>query len=128
MLHIHRSPSGLWKLADEPEPTAQSGPADEVSEAADRDAVRVYLTEIARTPVLTAKAERALCADIEAAHVALAAAVLALPTSASRIDALAAAERRGATEDGLLQSPEGRQLRPEEITQAMARLARARRL
>ena len=79
-------------------------------------------------PLLTPKAERALCGEIETAHAALAAALLAVPAAALRVDALAAAVRRGSTEEGLLQSPEGRELRPEEITRALDRLHQARRL
>jgi RNA polymerase primary sigma factor len=103
-------------------------PAEDASEAGEIDSVNVYLREIGRVPLLTGKAERALCVEIEAAHAALAAALLAVPTMATRVNALAAAVPGDSTGEGLLQSREGRELRPDEITEALARLTRARRI
>jgi len=128
MLAIERPPSELWDFAEEPDRMSRVRSREHAKEAGENDSVRAYLREIGRVPLLTAKAERALCADIEATHTALAAALLAVPAAASRVDELAAAVRRGSTEAALLQSPAGRELRSEEITEGLARLDRAQRL
>lgn len=72
------------------------------------DGIHAYLAQIGRVPLLTPCEERALCADIEKARAALAAALLAHPSSAARLAGLCAAVRLGAaTTDELLQSAEG---------------------
>jgi DNA-directed RNA polymerase sigma subunit (sigma70/sigma32) len=79
-------------------------------------------------PLLTAREERALCADIEKARAALAAALLAHPSSAAHFAGLCAAVRIGAaTTDELLQSAEGGSLSANEIAQALHHLDRAAR-
>ncbi|HEY1304324.1 MAG TPA: sigma-70 family RNA polymerase sigma factor [Vicinamibacterales bacterium] len=128
MVDIERSPSELWDFAEEPDSTGPLRPAEDASEAGAIDTVNRYLREIGRVPLLTGEAERALCGEIEAAHAALAAALLAVPSAAVRVAVLSSAQRRDPTDVSLLQSPEGRELRPEEITDALARLARARRI
>ncbi|MBI3047640.1 MAG: sigma-70 family RNA polymerase sigma factor [Acidobacteria bacterium] len=92
----------------------------------DADAVRAYFRDIARIPVLTPREERALCARIERAEWALAAAVLAIPRAASRLTALASAVRQGTVgPEALFQSPDGRPLSAAEVDTALAALARA---
>ena len=121
------SPGRPWDFAEEPDWTRPPRER-EAAEAAEVDAVRLYFQQIARVPLLKAREERALCEQIEAAHAALAAALLGVPSASRRVAKLAAAVRADpSTSDGLLQSPEGRPLRPREIAQAVDGLARARR-
>jgi RNA polymerase primary sigma factor len=118
----------LWDFAEEPDWTRPSREPEAAAEAAEVDDVRLYFRQIGRVPLLKPQEERALCQDIETAHASLAAALLAVPSAAARVAELADAIRRGrAVPDGLLQSPEGRPLRPGEIARALAGLARARR-
>ncbi|HEY7186820.1 MAG TPA: sigma-70 family RNA polymerase sigma factor [Vicinamibacterales bacterium] len=98
MLDIDRAPSELGDFAEGPDWTEPSRPVEDASEAGEKDSVHVYLKEIGRVPLLTAAHERALCAEIEAAQAALAAALFAVPTAASRVDELVADEGRGSTE------------------------------
>jgi RNA polymerase primary sigma factor len=92
------------------------------------DAIRLYFQQIARVPLLKPREERALCEQIETAHAAVAAALLAVPSAVQRFAELSDAARRGVSvPDGLLQSPDGRPLRRREIALALAGLARARR-
>ena len=58
---------------------------DEASSVDEVDTVRAYLRQIAKVPLLTPRDERALCEQIEAANVALTAAVLVEPTVTSRV-------------------------------------------
>ncbi len=116
--------------AEEPDVLRVEREEDEArpEEAADVDAVRVYLQQIARVPLLKPREELQLCQRIEARQRAVAAALLAVPSSGKHLSALATAVRSGATlPDGLLQSPEGRALRKPEVTQGLAGLTRARR-
>ena len=94
--------------------------------AAETDAVRAYLRQIARVPLLTTQEERQLCEQIETARVALAAALLAAPSPRHRISALAKEVLGGTVEsDVLLEAPDGRELRSEERADAANLLALA---
>ena len=96
---------------------------------AESDLVRAYFKQIARVPLLKRAEERRLCEQIETAQRALAASLLSVPDAAHPLAELAAAVKRGtAVPDDLLQSHEGRPLRPREIADALAGFARARRL
>jgi RNA polymerase sigma factor (sigma-70 family) len=92
------------------------------------DAVRAYLVQIGRVPLLTASEERELCRRLERGHAALAAALLAESSSRGAVTALSAAIRLGTSSpDDLLQSPEGGSLSAIEVDKAIGRLGRASR-
>jgi RNA polymerase primary sigma factor len=123
-MNVELMPEGQWTGDEPPElfpPQADAG-------GAEGDAIGAYLRQIARTPLLTAAEERALCQEIEAAQRALTSAVLALPATARRIAEVAAAIRAGTTPVAdLLQSPEGVPLTRAEVAAALARLIRPTR-
>ena len=115
------TPSEPLDVAEETDATDRNS-----ATTTERDTVRAYLVQIARVPLLTPSEERALCAQIEAARAAVAAALLADPHLARRLAGLAAAVRSGAaTPDDLLQSPDGGVLGATEIAQALQHLDRA---
>ena len=91
---------------------------------ADIDAERLYFHQIGRVSLLKPREEYALCQRIEAARSAVAAALLAVPEGASRIEQAAL---RGGADDvaSLLLSPEGRPLQKAEIAAALSHLAQA---
>jgi RNA polymerase primary sigma factor len=91
---------------------------------ADIDAERLYFHQIGRVSLLKPREEYALCQRIEAARSAVAAALLAVPEGASRIEQAAL---RGGADDvaSLLLSPEGRPLQKAEIADALSHLAQA---
>jgi len=116
-----------WEAAEEPDFTVAPDVRD-TELGGDADAVRFYLQQIGRVPLLKAREEVALCQQIEAAQHRLAAALLAVPPAARQIGDLSIAVRKGTSDaDGLLQSPEGRPLKPLEVTAALDVLGRARR-
>ncbi len=83
--------------------------------------------DVGRIPLLKPRDEYALCAQIEAADLELAAALLAVPTAARQVAELSAAVGRGASvPDSLLQCPEGGVLGKREMSAAIAGLTRAR--
>ena len=83
------------------------------------DIVRHYLQQIGRVPLLKAAEERDLCARIEAAQHALAAALLAEPETRHRMEELFDAVRsKRVRADELLQSREGRPLLPRDVARA----------
>jgi RNA polymerase primary sigma factor len=92
---------------------------------ADIDAERLYFHQIGRVALLRPREEYELCQQIEAARSAVAAALLAVPQGASRIEQASA--RPGGADDvaSLLLSPEGRPLHKAEIADALRHLARA---
>jgi RNA polymerase primary sigma factor len=94
---------------------------------ADMDAERLYFHQIGRVSLLKPREEYALCQRIEAARSAVAAALLAVPEAASRIEQVSAL--RGGADDvaSLLLSPEGRPLHKAEIADALNHLAQAMR-
>jgi RNA polymerase primary sigma factor len=113
---------------DVEEPDATDRRRESAAVPADSDGVRLYFDQIGRVALLRATEERALCARIETARHALAAAVMAVPAGRRRIAALAAAVRAGAAPpDRLFESPEGRVLGSSDITAALATLAGAQR-
>ncbi len=117
------SPSEPEDVVEGPGVSARSS-----STTTDGDAIRPYLVQIARVPLLTPSEERTLCAQIEQARAALAAALLAEAGSAGRLAGLSAAVRTGvAGADDLLQSPDGCPLRADEIATALRHLDRAAR-
>jgi RNA polymerase primary sigma factor len=96
--------------------------------ATDGDAVRAYLLQIGRVPLLAPSEERELCRHLEVGHASLAAALLAESSSRAVVAELSAAIRRGtASHDDLLQSPEGGSLSATDVDMALARLRRASR-
>jgi RNA polymerase primary sigma factor len=96
--------------------------------ATDGDAVRAYLVQIGRVPLLAPSEERELCRHLEVGHASLAAALLAESSSRAVVAELSAAIRRGtASHDDLLQSPEGGSLSATDVDMALARLRRASR-
>jgi RNA polymerase primary sigma factor len=98
------------------------------SAATDGDAVRAYLTQIGRVPLLTASEERELCQRLELGHAGLAAALLAESSSRGAVAEVSAAIRRGAASyDELLQAPDGGSLSAGDVDNALARLGRALR-
>jgi RNA polymerase primary sigma factor len=92
---------------------------------ADIDAERLYFHQIGRVSLLKPREEYALCQQIDAARSAVAAALLATPDGASRIEQ-ALALRRGADDLAtLLLSPEGRPLHNTEVADALNHLTQA---
>ena len=92
----------------------------------EKDALRSYFTDIGTIPLLTPRQEVALGEQIERARAALAAAVLATPTGATRIMELVSTIRAGAAgADTLLLSPSGRTLSSDDVRRALNRLRRA---
>ena len=120
-----RAPDGL-DFAEEPDWTvSETNAAPATTEF---DALGRYFTQIARVPMLNASEERALCEQIEAAHVAVAAELLAVAATARKVSEISAAVRRGDIPSAdLFQSPAGIHLSPEAISLALAALARASR-
>ena len=122
-LHILQS----WP---EPTETDESGwtstvrRTDEASSVDEVDTVRAYLRQIAQVPLLTARDERRLCEQIEAANVALAAAVLVVPMAATRVTELLEAIGVGTVApDEWLQSPDGVPLTDQQISESAGALA-----
>jgi RNA polymerase sigma factor (sigma-70 family) len=117
-----------WDGAEEPDFLVAAQPERVARDEVDGDSVRRYFHQIARVPLLKPREERALCEQIEKAQRALAAAVLMLPDASAQFAELANRVRHGTTPpDELLQSAEGSDLKPPEITKAIDRLALARR-
>jgi RNA polymerase primary sigma factor len=128
MTHPEPSSSNVWDFAEEPDWTRPPADPEVGPELVEVDDVRLYFQQISRVPLLKSWEERALCEQIEAAQTALAAALLAVPSAASRIAELSAAVGRdNSVPDGLLESRDGRVLRPPDISVALAGLRRARR-
>ena len=90
------------------------------------NALRSYLQEIARIPLLTSAEERLLGEQIDRARVALASALLAAPLPRLRVSALAKEVLAGIVDpDVLLQAPDGQQLCRQAIAEAADSLASA---
>jgi RNA polymerase sigma factor (sigma-70 family) len=125
--HVPRVSQEAPDFVDEAEAVPTPRP-EHPEAAADDDAIRSYLRQIGRVPLLKPREERALCEQIEAAQHALAAALLTVPASAARLADAAAAVRSGAVSPGeLFESPQGQPLQPAEVKVALARFNRARR-
>jgi RNA polymerase sigma factor (sigma-70 family) len=91
-----------------------------------RDVARDYLQQIGRVPLLKAAEERALCAQIEHAHDALAAALLLDAATRRRLeDLFSAVGDRTADAGELLVSRDGRPLRRADIRRAQEAFAHA---
>jgi sigma-70-like protein len=104
-------------------------PVDELEASSDRDgdidAERRYFHQIGRVPLLKPREEYALCQQIEAARSAVAAALLATPEGAGRIEQ-ASALRSGADDvESLLLSPGGRPLHKAQIADGLNHLTQA---
>jgi RNA polymerase primary sigma factor len=83
------------------------------------DIVRQYLQQIGKVRLLKPAEERELCARIEAAQHALAAALLANPDTRHQVEALFDAVRAERMDvDELLRSPDGRPLTRQAVTHA----------
>jgi RNA polymerase sigma factor (sigma-70 family) len=93
------------------------------------DSVAQYLRHIGRVPLLSAADEYALCAQIEAAQQALAAALFLIPDAARQI-AMRARHRHGPGDqaDDILQNGDGHALTTGQRRTAVAAIARAQRL
>jgi RNA polymerase sigma factor (sigma-70 family) len=117
-----------WDFAEEPDWTAETDTTGADAREIDSDAVRTYLRQIGRVPLLTAHDERALCRTIEGAYQRVAAALLAVPRAAARLAAQVTAVRRNLADPSvLLESPVGLVLGPPQVKAALAHLALARR-
>ena len=126
-VEIERSSSGPLDVGEAPSGIGSTGQTV-CAAATEGDAVRAYLGQIGRVPLLTASEERELCRRLESAHAALAAALLAESSSKDAVAALSAAMRRGTVSpDDLLQSPEGGSLSAIDVDKALAKLDRAAR-
>jgi RNA polymerase primary sigma factor len=92
------------------------------------DAIGAYLVQIGRVPLLTASEERALCHQLEEAQAALAAALLAEPSSARRLGKMSAAVACASVPpDELLLSPDGGSLTAGDVNKALLVLGRESR-
>jgi RNA polymerase primary sigma factor len=92
------------------------------------DIVRQYLQQIGKVPLLKPAEERDLCARIEAAQHALAAALLAEPDTRNRLQELFDAVRTRRVPVGeLLESPDGRPLRRQDVVRAFEAFTDMRR-
>jgi RNA polymerase primary sigma factor len=121
------SPDLGWDFVEEPDVVAAGRIDLAVDDGGERDAVAQYFRQIARVPLLKPGEERALCARIEAAQHATAAALCVLPDSACRIGELARASSAGGQAvDDLFQCPEGTTLTPGEVGTAVTGIRRAR--
>jgi RNA polymerase primary sigma factor len=117
-------PPGIFQAAPGGSAVDENAP----STTTEGDAVRAYLAQIGRVPLLKASEERALCEQIEAAQASLAAALLGDASSRRVIAELSAALRHGTgAPDNLLQSPEGSSLAPSDVSRALLLLRRASR-
>jgi RNA polymerase sigma factor (sigma-70 family) len=120
MLTLRSSDPG--ERLDSP-PRAQA--PEMMNETAEAEAVRAYLREIARVPLLKPQEEAALCAQIERAQDALLVGVVRVPQGAGRIRAaIEAVRRHPAGSDELLQSRDGRPLDSSSAADALACLDR----
>jgi hypothetical protein len=90
--------------------------------------IRRYLQQIGKVRLLTAADERQLCAQIEAAQHALAAALMADAEMRSRIgERFDAVRTRRAAIDEVFESPDGRTLRRRDVASAMNAFGQATR-
>src|SRR5688572_13344739 len=90
--------------------------------------IRHYLQQIGKVRLLTAADERQLCAQIEAAQHALAAALMVDAGMRRRMDEQFDAVRtRRAAIDEVFESPDGRSLRRRDVDSAMKAFEQARR-
>ena len=105
-----------------------TGRTPETGDPDGSDIVRHYLQQIGKVPLLKAAGERQLCAQIEAAQHALAAALLAAPETRRRMDELFDAVRsKRLRVDELLESRDGRPLLPGDVARAFDVFARLKR-
>ncbi len=114
-----------WESLEKSDDTILVGEVEASTDRdADIDAERLYFHQIGRVSLLKPREEYALCQQIEVARSAVAAALLAVPEGASRIEQ---AVLRGGADDvaSLLLSPEGRPLQKAEIADALSHLAQA---
>jgi RNA polymerase primary sigma factor len=121
-MNTNRSLESLEESAAEfplDEPVAATDPD------ADIDAARLYFHQIGRVSLLKPREEYALCQQIEAARSAVAAALLAIPEGASRIEQASARCSGAGDVESLLQSREGRPLHRAEIADALNHLTQA---
>jgi len=92
----------------------------------DDDSIAGYLRQIARVPLLTPDQERTLCGQIEAAHHALTAALVALPETAEQFMAVAEQSLNDPSAlEEMFQSPDGESLSDEDVRRAVAALRMA---
>ena len=106
-------------------PARRDAPAGASSDA---DAVRQYLQEIGKVPLLKAAGERALCARIEAARHEVTAVLMADASTRVRLTDLVLGIRQGRVAAGeVLELPDGRPLEPGDVTATLAAFGRARR-
>jgi RNA polymerase primary sigma factor len=105
-----------------------TGRTPETGDPDGSDIVRHYLQQIGKVPLLKAAGERQLCAQIEAAQHALAAALLAAPETRRRMDELFDAVRgKRLRVDELLESRDGRPLLPGDVARAFDLFAQLKR-
>ena len=109
----------MWADDAQGEPDVMTERMPETDDPFGTDIVRHYLKQIGRVPLLKAAAERELCARIETAQHALAAALVADPGTRRQMAELFDAVRsKRAAADELLESRDGRPLRRQDLTRA----------
>ena len=109
----------MWADDVQGETDVITGRTPETDDPFGADIVRHYLQQIGKVPLLKAAEERDLCARIETAQHALAAALLAEPETRHRLEELFDAVRtRRAQVDELLESPDGQPLRRQDVARA----------
>ena len=120
------SPVAVIHAAEEP---GLSEEALRPSPAEGEDPVRIYLKEIGKVPLLTARQEVELGQRIEAGQIKLRGALADIPLAIGRLLTLVDGVRRGEVPlDDVIILPEGGEPAPEQVKPMMAAFARIRRL
>src|SRR4029453_17294764 len=119
-------PVGVIQVAEEP---GLSEEALRPSPAEGEDPVRIYLKEIGKVPLLTARQEVEIGQRIEAGQIKLRGALADIPLAVGRLLTLVDGVRRGEIPlDEVIILPEGGEPAPEQVKPMMAAFARMRRL
>jgi RNA polymerase primary sigma factor len=119
-------PVGVIQVAEEP---GLSEEALRPSPAEGEDPVRIYLKEIGKVPLLTARQEVEIGQRIEAGQIKLRGALADIPLAVGRLLTLVDGVRRGEVPlDEVIILPEGGEPAPEQVKPMMAAFARMRRL
>ena len=109
----------MWADDAQGEPDVMTERMPETDDPFGTDIVRHYLQQIGKVPLLKAAEERELCARIEAAQHALAAALVADPETRRQMAELFDAVRsKRVAADELLESRDGRPLRRQDLARA----------
>ena len=120
------SPAAVVHAVEEP---GLSEEALRPSPAEGEDPVRIYLKEIGKVPLLSARQEVELGQRIEAGQIKLRGALADIPLAMGRLLTLVDGVRRGEVPlDDVIILPEGGEPAPEQVKPMMAAFARIRRL